>query len=180
MSEITLPNSWNKSHNENDFERLFLHYYAPLCAYAFKIVKQKENCEEIVQTLFLKLWEDQKKLNIENLKAYLYRSTFHRCLHVIAHRNIQEKHQKSNEKNASSYPSPEEGMLMGEMYDAYLDELNKLPANTREIFLLSRDSKLKYSEIAIKKFISEKTVESHISKALKALRIRFNIHKNDK
>lgn len=172
-SEQDLTKIWNKASSEKDFEELFVHYYAPLCGYALKIIKQKESSEELVQDLFLKLWEDRKKLKIENIKAYLYRSVYHKCLHTIEHRQVKQKHQLITSKRKDTYPSPEEGMMMGELYQAYKKKLNSLPTNTRKIFSLSRDSDLKYSEIASKLKISIKTVESHISKALKAFKRAF-------
>lgn len=172
--ETKLINKWNKHSNEKDFKILFSHYYAPLCGYALKIVKQKEMSEEVVQDLFLRIWDKRKKLEIENIKAYLYRSVYHKSLHLIEHQHIKLKHQQLEQRKNLTHPSPEEGMMMGELYEAYKIELEKLPANTREIYSLSRDSNLKYSEIAIKLKISIKTVESHISKALKAFRARFD------
>lgn len=166
--------TWNKASSEKDFETLFAYYYAPLCGYALKLVKRKEMSEEVVQELFLTLWEKRKKLKIDSIKAYLYRGVYHKCLHLIEHQTIKLKHEKIEGRKNPMHPSPEEGMMMGELYKAYQLELEKLPTNTRTIFSLSRDSNLKYSEIAHQLKISIKTVESHMSKALKAFRTRFN------
>ena len=63
--------------------------------------------------------------------------------------------------------------MLGELYQEYKIALEKLPKTTRSIFSMSRDSNLKYSEIAEKLDISVKTVESHMSKALKTFKIAF-------
>ena len=173
-SEHNIIKKWNKASSEKDFEYLFSLYYAPLCGYALKLVKQKEMSEEVVQNLFLKLWESRQKQDIENIKAYLYRSIYHKCLHLLEHQTIKLKYQQVEKHKPHSYPSPEEGMMMGEFFEAYQSELENLSTNTRHIFLLSRDSNLKYNEIAQQLKISIKTVESHISKALKAFRTRFS------
>ena len=166
--------SWNKTSSKQDFENLFAYYYAPLCGYAFKILKKKESCEEITQDLFLKLWEERKTLEIENIKAYLYRSTYHQCLHSIEHQKVKQKHQHYEQYNADIYPSPEEGMMLDELYHVYQTELKNMPQKTQKIFTLSRDADLKYSEIAHQLSISIKTVEAHISKALKTFRMAFH------
>ncbi len=165
-------NQWNKSCNEKDFEQIFSHYYAPLCAYASHFLNEKERCESTVQNVFMTLWEKRRKLKIENLKAYLYRSVNHQCLHLLEKEKSAKRYIKLHQEKAP-YPSPEEGLMMGEMYNAYQQELEKLPDQTKQIYLLSRHKQLKYQEIAKQLKISIKTVEAHISKALKSFKIRF-------
>ena len=175
----TLNRKWDKTCDEKDFEDIFSLYYAPLCAYALKFVQQKEVCEEVVQDIFLRIWEKRQKLNIDNIKAYLYRGVYYHSLHILAHKRIRAKHHKTVSNIRYAHPTPEEGMIMGEFYHAYHIELDNLSANTRKIFLLSRNSSLKNSEIAEQLKISIKTVESHISQALKAFRKRFEEISNE-
>ncbi len=164
---------WNTSCTETDFERLFHHYYAPLCAYTLKIIKEKETSENIVQDVFLTLWEQRHKLNIKKLKAYLYKGVYHQALHLIEHDNVRNKFKKLTTYNPQQVPPPDVGLMWDDLNSAYKDELQKLPPHIAKTYLLNREKNLKYSEISELLNISKKTVESHISKALKAFRLRF-------
>lgn len=167
---------WNNTCKESDFEFVFSHFYAPLCAYANKITLQQQVSEELVQDLFLHLWDNKHKLNIENLKSYLYSSIYHKALHHIEHQSVKLKYDKSLIASNHVYPSPEDAMITDELYRVYRNELDQIPPNTRHIFKMSRYSDMTYKEIAQKLNISVKTVESHISKALKAFRTVFSKH----
>ncbi len=171
MSEIK---KWNTKSSKKDFESIFHRIYSPLCGYALKILKSSEQAEEVVQEVFLKLWEQKNRLEIENIDSYLYRSVYNKSLHIIAHNKVVQKYADSYIGNNDSLPTPEEGIIVGEMYAVYREQLKKLPEKTRNIFLLSRNQGLKYSEIAEKLNISVKTVEANMSKALKVFRECFN------
>lgn len=174
-----ISNTWNKHSTNEEYKTLFTCYYAPLCAYANKIVNSKEQSEELVQDIFIKLWENKQGLSIEHLKAYLYTSVYKRSLHIIKHNTVHERYKAEIKHQKQHYPSPEDGMIMNEMYLAYQQELEALPEKTKEIYLLSRTDGLRYKSIAEQLNISVKTVEAHISKALKAFRIRFEkVNKN--
>ncbi len=81
--------------NEQVFEQLFRQYYASLCRYADSIVKDLDDAEEVVQTVFVTIWE--KRLDIEinlSLKSYLYRAVHNHCLNRLKHNKIKEAHQE--------------------------------------------------------------------------------------
>lgn len=171
MTSIT--NKWNKHSTEQEFKALFAHYYAPLCGYTEKLLKCSDSSEEVVQELFIKLWEKRKQQDITQLKAYLYRSAYRSALHHIQHQKVKDKYVHSEKHKRDTYPTPEDGMVMDEMYAAYQDELDQMADKTKHIFLLSRNEDKSYKAIADKMNISIKTVEAHISKALKSFRNRF-------
>lgn len=73
-----------KSDNEAALDYLFLAYYEKLCLYAFTVLKNKDIAEEIVQDVFVKLWEQHRKLNIEtSIKAYLFRTVHNHCINYF-------------------------------------------------------------------------------------------------
>ena len=66
------------------YESLFREHYRPLCAFAFQYVKSSDDAEEIVQDLFVRLWQDRQKVNItSSLKAYLFTSVRNRCINAL-------------------------------------------------------------------------------------------------
>ena len=76
----------------NAFNRLFNKYWKKLYRIAYSKVGSREEAEEIVQDIFIKIWEKKSELNIHNLSAYLYTSVKNRCLNYIEKKIIEHKH----------------------------------------------------------------------------------------
>lgn len=155
------------------FEELFRNYYLSLCRYAQCIVGRREVAEEIIGDLFYTLWQDRTNLNIFlSIKSYLYASTKNRCIDYI--RQIQRNEEYLNDMQKSIYISspvtPDEETENKELQAILHSCLSKMPERCKRIFQMHREKGLKYSEIASMLGISVKTVESDMSKTLKALR----------
>lgn len=161
------------------FEQLFKTYYAPLCLFAHNYLKDKDNCEEVVQSFFLKLWEKRSAIDINtSVKSYLFSSVRNACLNHIKHQKIIQIHQTEMLNTSSEADfSPEYFMEIGlaEKIEAYI---NELPPKRKEIFMLSREQGLKYREIADQLGISVKTVEAQMGQALKDLREKLRDYKH--
>jgi len=159
---------------EANFEELFKIYFKALHAYAFTFVKDELAAEEIVQNLFLKLWEKRCDLEIHSsIKAFLYRSVYHESLNYLKHQKVKlnyQQHQLYVMKNESEViPTDNAKELERQIEKA----LNRLPEGCRTVFQLSRFEELKYREIADRLNISIKTVENQMGKALKRLRVEL-------
>ena len=161
-----------KKGNLVTFEKLFRKYYAGLCNYAGKYLKDLDRSEEVVQELFYKLWEKRNKLEINvSLKSYLYRAVYNGCLQYLNHRAIEIKYENYYKKQSKEYfRDASEAMNMQELNEIINETLNSLPERCRNIFILNRQDGLKYREIAKKLDLSIKTVEANMGKALKLLR----------
>lgn len=161
--------------SDAEFETCFKQYFGPLHAYASTILKDPDAAEEVVQTVFLKLWEKRTSLHITvSLKAYLYKSVYHRSLNTLKHEKVKAKHMEVslyeyNETMSSQAfrnTPDQESELMRQVQQI----VNRLPEKCRRVFQLSRFEELTYQEIADRLGISIKTVEAHMGKALKSLR----------
>ncbi len=161
--------------NESIFEETFRKYYQSLCNYANSILKEMDESEEIVQQLFLNIWEKRSELEINiSLKSYLYRAVHNHCLNRIKHLKVREEYsQYANNYYDSSYESVSQTVVKNELESKIEAAIKKLPEQCRIIFNLSRFEELKYNEIAEQLEISPKTVENQIGKALKILRIEL-------
>lgn len=165
-----------KNGDEYSFELLFRKYYVRLCCFANKFLNDPEEAREIVQDVFLKLWEARDDIKPEDsLNSYIFSVTRNKCINKLRRRNIESKYteilQLVYAENREI--SPHDSLLANELGNEFSVAIEKLPARCREIFDLSRIEGLRYNEIAIMLHISVKTVEAQMSKALKILRFEL-------
>jgi RNA polymerase sigma-70 factor, ECF subfamily len=151
------------------FERYYKEHYKSFFLMACKYLKDSAQAEEIVNDVFLKLWEDGDKIRIEtSLKSYIYKAVINRSINTLNKNNRELLHQV----DLSAIPDEsyellqiEENELKIKLYAA----IDQLPDQCRKVFELSRFEELKQQEIADKLGISIKTVKNHITIALKQL-----------
>lgn len=155
------------------FERLFKEYYAPLCRYAYSIVRDADQAEEIVQEFFYSYWNNRNRLSIRiSLKSYLFRSIRNRAVRYLQHKKVEEQYREHNRISAF-FDSPEQIFNGNEMAELVEKTLEELPDRCRQVFLLNRVNGLKYKEIAALLKVSVKTVEADMGKALLAFRTKL-------
>ena len=160
--------------HENAFKELFEQYYRPLSVFALKYVGDLETSKEIVQDLFVHLYQSRATLIIStSLKSYLYQAVRNRCLNQIKQDRTRQKHldlyQLEQESSVDMEARIEETELEHHIYKI----VEALPFQCRNIFTLSRLRGLSNGEIAEKLQLSKRTVETQISSALKALRTKI-------
>ncbi len=159
--------------NENVFPLIFDRYWKRLYAYAFKIYRDEKVCEDIVQEIFISLWEKASESQILNLEAYLLRSVKYRVANHI--RSL--KFTKNQEEILENIPYPSNSMLnleYQEFENEVLSKVKKMPPRCREIFILSRFDCYSNLEIAQRLDISIRTVEKQISNALSFLKANLD------
>lgn len=158
--------------NEGVFEQVFRKHYGSLCAYGRSILRDADEAEEIVQTVFVNIWEKRTEIEItQSLKSYLYRAVHNHCLNRIKHQKVRDEHQQyAAYHQETTYESVSQTVYKNELEQQLSVAIEKLPEQCRIIFKLSRFDELKYQEIADQLGLSIKTVENQIGKALKILR----------
>jgi RNA polymerase sigma-70 factor (ECF subfamily) len=158
--------------DERIFEQVFRKYYAGLCAYGRSILHDADEAEEIVQNVFVSIWEKREEIEItQSLKSYLYRAVHNHCLNRIKHQKVRDEHQQyALHYQEVSYESVSQTVYKNELEKQLAKAIEKLPEQCRIIFKLSRFDELRYQEIADQLGLSVKTVENQIGKALKILR----------
>lgn len=157
------------SKNTDWFKSIFNEHYESIRNYLFYLSGDIDIAEDIVQDVFMKIWEKRDSINDDTVKPLLYRIA--RNLYFNLHkRNALDLKFISSKEDDAENESPEFVLEMKE-FDAKLQKaISDLPEHCRTIFLLSRIDELKYQEIADRFNISIKAVEKQISKALKLLR----------
>lgn len=130
-----------------------------------------ETAKEIVQELFVALYENRKSLLITiSLKSYLYQSVRNRCLNHLKHLQVDRRHMENLKLNQESSEDLEAIIEKGELEARIFQIISNLPPRCQVIFKKSRVNGMKNSEIAKHLDISKRTVETQISNALKVLR----------
>jgi len=155
------------------FETVFRNYYSSLCNYANTIIKDMDESEEIVQNTFLTLWEKRANISIHtSVKSYLYKSVYNSCLNKIKHYKVRNEYSSDYQKQNDIYiENTSHDLISKELEEQIELAIETMPPQCRTVFKLSRFENLSYAEIADQLDISVKTIENHITKALKMLRI---------
>lgn len=155
-----------------DIELLFNELYKPLCRYAFTILKRSVEAEDVVQGVFLTFIEKRNTINIAvSARSYLYKMVYHASLNYLRNEEIQKKrHAQLDTTELTVHPDLSKGESELEIRQRIDRVLEQLPPQCRVVFIKSRAENKKYSEIAAEMGLSVKTVEAHMSKALKVIR----------
>lgn len=133
-----------------------------------KYIHDLDESKNIVHDVFIAVWEKFEYLPIDtNFRSYLYTATRNRCLNHIRDNKKQVDFESVSEEIATTEENATE---VGELEKIIELAINTLPEKCRIVFEMSRYEELKYAEIAEKMNISVKTVEAHMSKALRILR----------
>lgn len=161
-----------RNNDENALTELYNRYWNPVYLYTYNVLRDKEVCKDIVQDLFMDLWKRREKLHITStFKSYLFSSARYQ---IFAQIRKKEKslgsHLFENLDQRLHYNSPESEYLYQELVQRISATVESLPQKCREVYTLSREEQLSHAEISQFLDISTKTVENHITKALKVLR----------
>lgn len=164
--------------NENDvvaFKEIYVRYWYELYLITNKRLRSKEASEEIIQNFFTKFWTNRKKINIRGeLKAYLHTAIRYSVIDYLAKEATKNNYLELisfNYKDTAN--TTEETVFLHEVEEGVNQVMSKLPAKCRRVFELSRQQHKSNKEIAELLGLSEKTVENHITNALKLFRIHF-------
>jgi len=140
--------------------------------YADHIINNTVVSEDIVQSIFMKLWETRETIEIRSLRSYFIQCVKNRCIDHL--RNQQVKYRFDNRiPEEIQFVRDEDFWTKTELNELIEQSVENLPPRCREIFRMSRYENLKIADIADKLGISKRTVETQISKALKVLRIKL-------
>ena len=156
------------------FRKLFDLYYEPLCVSLNYYTRDEAAIEEIVQEVFVNLWEAREQVQIEHIKTYLFSAARYRALNYLRDKQRQMEILEGWAKEESERRQSREVIDMDEMLPHLQKAIETLPEKCREIFELSRQEHLTYKQIADRNNISVKTVESQMSIALKKIREYFS------
>ena len=157
------------------FDLIYEKYSGKLYAFGLKYLKSTEEAEELVQSVFLKLWENYKILKKElSFKSYLFTIAYNDICKLFRKRNYRQKFIDDTLYENSQFSSEiEEGIDYHSVLEQVEQIVNKLPEKQKTIFLKSRKEGKSTKEIAEEVGLSPGTVDNYISESLKFIRSRL-------
>lgn len=159
------------------FEVLYNALWRPLYIRVYAILRDRQTSEDILQEVWTDLWQRRKKIENENIEAYLFKAV--RFKAYSHYRNTTKRRailqNLLTDKNVL-HNNIEESINLKETTEALLKTVASLPPKCKKVFELSRFEGLKNKEISQKLSISQNTVENHISNALKVLKTEISLH----
>ena len=164
----------SKSIKNIDFEICFKEYYSPLCKYAYSIIPDQDLCEDLVQDIFLKIWDKNPDIN-SSLSSYLYRAVKNSCIN-----EMKKKVQQTNLPIEEVEDPMDTPFNMNRENDLSAIKLkvskaiDNLPPRCREVFIMRRNMQMSYDEISTSLNISKKTIENQMNVAIKKLRAQLS------
>ena len=160
--------------DQSALEYLYERYRQELFVSAYKLLKDKEQCEDILQEVFVDLWLKRKERHVSGaVRNYLFSMVRYQVFKEIRkgsarpelYEDISERIVYGQSSHSSNTP-----IEYKELWNALQDAIHTLPERCREVYVLSKEKQLSHKEIASKLNISTKTVENQLLKSVKFLR----------
>ena len=169
----------HKPFDDKDFKELFEEFYEPLCRYGVRFTRDPEAAEDIVQEVFVYIWEHRKRLQpVISLKAYLFTSVKNRSLNYLrkypSRKSNLEICEQEEGTALNAPPDPHKVLENKELVELLHKGLESLPERCRTIFHLKKFAGMSHREISEALHISEKTIEAQITIAGKKLNRFFS------
>ncbi|WP_343702984.1 RNA polymerase sigma-70 factor [Chitinophaga sp.] len=156
--------------DEQAFTEIYNRYWQRMFVLASRKLFDLEEAREVVQNIFINLWERRARLEIDStLSAYLSVCVKYRIINTLDKHYVRKKH-AAEFTAAVAHNTTEEWLEFEETRERLARLVADLPEKCRMVFTMSRDKGMSQKQIAEALHISEKTVEAHLGKALKTLK----------
>jgi len=160
------------------FSEIYTRYWPILYKHAFRMLKEADESEDVVQEVFTKLWNKAPSLQVDtSIGAYLYISTRNAILNFFSKNQVHHAYLADLGSFLDQAQEITDHRIRERILAKLIEaEIEKLPPRMREVFELKRNQNLSYKEIAGVMNISELTVKTQMNKAISTLRTKFGNH----
>jgi len=159
------------------FYHIYERYCKRLYGFVLRFIKQEQDAEEIVQEVFIKIWESREKIDVySSFESYIFTIAYNTTITLFRKRTKEKKyleHLRSLQQ-VEKPPDLTDEIHFNELNDQVQTLLNELTPRQKEIFQLSREKRLSHEEIAKKLDITVNTVKKHMSNTLAFLKSHLN------
>jgi RNA polymerase sigma-70 factor (family 1) len=162
------------------FRQLFEQYAPKISRFAMSFLKNKTDAEELLQDVFLKLWEKRENIDPEqNIKSYIFKIAINSIYDLVRKKNLEKAFSDFSKYHfRESSENTWHEVIWNEMLSKLDQLVNRMPEQQRKIFRMSREEGLTNDEIAERLSLSKRTVENQLYRALllkKTIQNRFII-----
>jgi RNA polymerase sigma-70 factor (ECF subfamily) len=165
------------SRDESAFRTVYDRYRTMVYAYAFKICSNQQSAEDILLTVFLKIWQHPDTSSITNLKSYLQATTRNTTFNLLRDRDIEARaYQLISQSKTEKHNETEEAILAAEMKKIIEDAVNRLPPQQKMVYTMCKEEGLTFDEVSDKLSLSVLTVKTHLKLALRSLKEYLKSH----
>lgn len=165
-----------KSGDSGAYKELFDLYYMPLSIYALKYCDSFQLAEDIVQDLFIKLWDEKLYMKLDGaISPYLFKSVKNNTLQAVKKKSKYRFEEIEDQINKLMTEEKVDSAHIEEEKEKLYKEVEALPEKSKEVFKAIVLGNMKYKEVAENLGISVNTVKTHYSRALKQLRNSLDI-----
>lgn len=155
------------------FELFYKTHFVHICIFSNKYLHNAEESRDVAQEVFIKIWQNRENIDPgESLKSLVFKIASNECINRLRHRKVKNNYEELYKIVYVDYQenTPHESLIALELSEYISQAISRIPPKCRKIFDLNRIEGMRYNEIASELQISVKTVEAHISKALRILR----------
>lgn len=159
------------------FREIYNRFKAPLYVHAYNKLRNTEEAKDVVQELFVTLWNNRGTLNLTNdLISYLYAAVRNRVFRLIERKGLESNYITSIMGSVNEGNNVTDYRIRSSQLSAMIEkEIASLPPKMKNIFVLSRKCNLSHKEIAKQLGIAEPTVKKQVNNALKILRVKLGV-----
>lgn len=156
---------------ENNFEGLFRQHFSALTAFAYRYLRDWDEAKELVHDVYVTLWEKRDSIDPNKaIRSYLFTAVYNRSMNHLRDNKKFNRNVDASQAADIIASGNNNALELKELEKQISSAIAQLPEKCREVFMMNRYDGLKYKEIAEALNISVKTVEIHMTKALKVLR----------
>lgn len=159
------------SNNEIAFRNIYATFWKKMFAIAYSRLNDKQEAEDIVHDVFVSLWANRNKVQILSLEHYLATAVKNLVFTKLKKRGSERTYFKSVCMKVEAEPLIENTIHNKRILEQLQGEIEALPEKCKQVFKYSRNNGMPVKQIAQQLCISPKTVENHLNKALKHLRL---------
>lgn len=158
--------------NKEQFKNIFDSYFDSIRSFVYYRTSSEETAEDVAQDVFMQLWERRERLELQNIKALLYKMASDSVVSHYRKQSVRLDFARNMQPDEQTV-SPQELLQFKELSTRYAQVLEQMNAGQRDVFLMSREESLKYHEIADRLGVSIKAVEKRMSAALQLLKTKL-------